>query len=173
MLKGKKVLLRQLEEEDAIRLLNWENDPNNWRVSGTEAPYSLHEIQQYIATASNVRANGQLRFMIVDKNSFDPIGTVDLFDIDFKNRRTQIGVLIAALENRSKGYASEALDLIMYYAQIQLNLRNFSCAIHADNEESIRLFESKGFEQVGCRKDWYVSRNEWLDELLFQKIIGK
>lgn len=171
MLKGKKVFLRQLLEEDAVILMSWENNPDNWRVSGTDAPYSLHEINHYITTASAVKASGQLRLMIVEKSSGELIGSIDLFEIDLKNRRAHIGILIAQPEYRGKGFASESIDLMIYYAQEHLNISNFVCSIQDDNENSIQLFESKGFQQVGVRKEWYIRGKEYFDELLYQKIV--
>ena len=50
-LRGQKVRLRPVEKDDATRLLLWENNPQHWKVSGTEVPFSLNAILEYIAQA--------------------------------------------------------------------------------------------------------------------------
>jgi diamine N-acetyltransferase len=173
MLRGKKVLLRPLVTEDAVTLMVWENDPTHWRVSETEAPYSLQEIEAFIASSSQIRTNKQVRFMILEKSSKQPVGTIDLFDIDFKHVRANIGVLIADEAHQGKGFASESIDLMLLYAQRYLDLRNFAASIHADNSKSLELFKAKGFVEIGVRKEWYWLDGQWVDEVLYQKIIGE
>ena len=54
MLKGNSIYLRVVESEDATKLFVWENDPENWKVSNTEVPFSMHSIHQLIEQQSNI-----------------------------------------------------------------------------------------------------------------------
>lgn len=171
MLEGSKVYLRQIEMEDVNLLLLWENDVENWRYSETEAPYSLFEIKSYVESASQVRANQQLRLIICKVETDEPIGTVDLFEIDFKNARAGIGILIAEKENRQQGFAIETLALIEKFAATNLSLEQLYCDIQVDNKASIQLFERAGFKHNGTKKDWYKLKDEKLDAYFYQKII--
>ncbi|HLV43152.1 MAG TPA: GNAT family protein [Brumimicrobium sp.] len=171
MLKGKKIYLRQIEENDVNLLLLWENDTENWRYSESEAPFSLHQLQQYVKNASHVRQNEQLRFIICLLEDDTAIGTIDLFTIDFKNLRAGVGVLIANKENRQKGYAQEALFLLERFASKSLELEQLFCEIQADNEGSIQLFEKSGFIKTGTKKSWYKFKNKTIDAYFYQKFI--
>lgn len=171
MLKGNNIFLRQVEEQDANLLLLWENNPKNWRYSETEAPYSLFEIQQYIKNASQVRQNKQLRFIICLNKNNEPIGTIDLFEIDFKNLRAGVGILIANKENREKGYAREALQLLVEFSGKSLNLIQLYCDIKSTNKPSIQLFEREGFIKIGVKKSWFKQAGDLYDAYFYQKII--
>lgn len=173
VLKSEHIFLRPVEKEDATRIMLWENNPKHWKVTGTEVPFSLAAIYEYIEQAQHIRSHGQLRLLICLNESEMPIGTVDLYQADFKHMRAAIGILIAEEGNRNNGFAHETLGLISDYAQQFLAFHNLYCTIHADNVPSIRLFEKAGFTQVGRRKDWFFENHQWIDELIFQKCLKK
>lgn len=171
MLKGKKIYLRQIEEDDVNILLLWENDTENWRYSESEAPFSLHQLQHYVKNASHVRENKQLRLIICLNEDDYAIGTIDLFKIDFKNQRAGVGILIANKTHRNKGYAKEALEIMAGFASRRLGMSQLFCDIQSDNSASIKLFENGGFEKTGIRKNWYLYKNQVIDAYFYQKFI--
>lgn len=171
MIKGRKVYLRQLEPSDATDLLMWENNIDNWRVSDTEVPYSMYEMQQLIANASDVRVNRQLRLIICESSSDLALGTLDLFEINFKHKRAGVGILIGESKYRRKGYAFESLLLLEDYAKRHLGITNLFCGVHADNDGSIQLFKKANYTEIGTRLKWYVDGEKCTDELLFQRIL--
>lgn len=171
MFKGEKAYLRQLEEKDVHTLLLWENDTANWRFSETEAPISIFEMKAYIESASQVRQTQQLRLIICKNDDNSAIGTVDLFEIDFKHKRAGIGILIAEKVNRQQGFAMEALMLIETYAREVLELDQFYCNIQEDNKASIQLFENSGYIRTGTKKNWYKYRDQTIDAYFYQKFI--
>lgn len=170
MSNNSEVKLRVPEVKDAPQMLLWENDTDFWRVSGTEAPFSLLEIENFIMSASKVRENKQLRFIIVDQNN-NSVGLIDLYNINFKHSRGGVGVLIANDKDRGRGYAKKAIDLLIKFAVNKLNIRNFYANIQSDNEKSVRLFESLDFIKVGEKKDWYIFPDEVLNEYIYQRIV--
>lgn len=172
MIKGKKIYLRQMEPSDASVLLLWENNQDNWRVSGTEVPYSMYEMQQFIENASDVRANKQIRLIICDISSNLALGTLDLFDINFKHKRAGVGILIGEVENRGKGFALESLLLLEDYASRHLGITNLFCGVHADNPSSIEVFVKANYKHIGTREKWYIDDKGSIDELLFQRILA-
>ena len=172
-LKGQKVRLRPVEKDDATRLMLWENDPRNWKVSGTEVPFSLHAILEYMEQSQRIRSHGQLRLIICDARSDEPVGTIDLYNADFRHSRAAVGVLIAEADYRNRGYALEALELLEEYARRILGFHNLYCSVHSDNAASCSLFEKAGYVRVGTRKNWFREDHEWIDELLYQKWLEK
>lgn len=173
MLKGKTVFLRPVEKEDAPKLMLWENNPKHWKVTGTEVPFSLGAIYDYIDQAQHIRSHGQLRLMIGLNSTQELVGAIDLYQADFKHYRAAVGILIADEQHQQRGYAAEALSLLEAYAAEFLALHNLYCSIQSDNHASIRLFSQQGFEKVGERKEWYLVKGIWLNELLFQKCLKK
>lgn len=171
-LEGKTVRLRALEPEDVDILYAWENDPRVWSVSDTLAPYSKETMRKFIADQQyDICRTGQLRLVISRVDDLAPVGLVDIFDFDPLNLRAAVGILIYADEYRRRGYASEALDLVAGYASEVLGLHQLYCNVGADNNLSIKLFQNKGFERTGIRRDWLRRKNGWEDEILLQRIL--
>lgn len=168
MLKGNSIYLRVVESDDATKLFVWENDPENWKVSNTEVPFSMHSIHQLIEQQSNIRNSGEIRFMICLIEKGNPIGTLDLYDINFKHGYATIGIMIAEEKERRKGFAVESLRLISEYARDILDLTNLQCTIHGDNHRSIALFEQVSFTRVGVRKNWLKFKGKRIDEISYQ-----
>lgn len=173
MLKGKLVYLRMVEPDDATKLMLWENNPEHWKVTDTEVPFSLHGIMQLIEQQQHIRSTGQLRFMICTQEEDLPVGAIDLYDADFRNAHAAVGVLIGEQSARGKGYASESISLLTEYATHVLALNNLTCSIQADNIESISLFERAGFNFVGTRKGWFNYKGKRIDELIYQLCLEK
>ena len=172
-MENKKIYLRSVEPEDASLLVLWENNTENWRVSGTEAPFSYHAIREYINSIQNFRESKELRLIICLKDTQRPIGTMDLFDANFKHGRAHIGILIADELERGKGYAKEAIQLVVKYASDSLDFYNLSANVLEDNISSIKVFEDSGFELVGIRKEWFKDKNKRVNERIYQLCLRK
>ncbi|MFO7613231.1 MAG: GNAT family N-acetyltransferase [Bacteroidales bacterium] len=172
-MNGAKVKLRALEPEDVEILYRWENDRSIWHLSTTIVPLSRFALEQYvIGSGQDLYTARQLRLMIDLLQPVDglhTIGSVDLFEFEPTHQRAGVGILILQAF-RGKGYASEALGLLISYAFETLQLHQLFCNISPDNPESIRLFESNGFLFIGTKKEWNRVRNNWQDESMFQLI---
>ena len=111
----------------------------------------------------------QLR-LVISNYQQKALGMIDLFDFDFKNSRAGVGILVQELEDRQNGYGKEALQLLIAYSFTHLNLHQLYCNITEDNQASINLFTTQGFEKVGMKKDWIFSNKIYKNEYLFQLI---
>lgn len=170
MLESENIILRALEVSDVDKLFIWENDRDNWKVSHTITPYSKHVLAEYVSTVSDIYTDKQLRMVIEDRASGLAIGTVDLFDCDFKNKKAGIGILIGDVEKRGRGLASEAMELILPYCFEVLALHQVYCNILADNTESLQLFDKFGFKKIGLKPEWVYADGKFSDEWLLHKI---
>lgn len=169
-LKGKQIYLRALEPEDLSFLYDIENDESIWELSHTQAPYSRYILKQYLENAhQDIYEAKQLRLVIADYHG-RPLGLIDLFDFDFKNKRAGVGILIKEPENRSQGHGKEALQLLIKYCFSHLDLHQLYCNISEENHPSIRLFEKQGFKKVGLKLDWIYNGEGYKNEYLFQLI---
>jgi diamine N-acetyltransferase len=133
----------------------------------------MHNIHQLIEQFSNPRASGQIRLILVLKATNKPVGTIDLFDISFKHGYATLGILIAEETDRGKGYAEEAVNLCLDYCLEHLHLHNLQCFVHADNLPSLNLFKKLNFREVGVRKEWYIYKENRIDEIAFQLCLKK
>jgi diamine N-acetyltransferase len=166
-----KVRLRALEKKDIDTLYEWENDRELWNISCTTAPFSRYVLEQYIENSNlDIYSHGQLRFMI-ETTAKTPVtvGMVDLYGFEPFHMRAGVGIMIHK-SKRQKGYASEALQLLLEYAFGFLNFKQLFCEIPEDNSISLKLFTNEGFEITGLRKEWVRRGNHWLNAHFLQLI---
>ena len=164
--------LRALETSDLEALYKWENDTSLWNVSGYTTPFSKEALSRYIEIAKNgesIFSTLQLRLII--ELSSKAIGCIDLVEFDPRNKRAGVGILIYEHENRGKGYAKEALNQLIEYAQNILGLNNFWAQVNTTNVASIKLFENSGFELRGTMIEWQHFDNQSFDVAIYQKIV--
>lgn len=167
---GEHISLRAIEPTDLAFLYQIENDESFWSVSNTQKPFSKFLLQQYLENAQqDIYQAKQLRLIIFENNSQTCVGMIDLFDFEPKHRRVGLGILISPLfEN--KGYASEALKLLINYTFTHLDTHQIYANITEDNTKSITLFEKSGFKKIGAKKDWVFINGTFKNELLYQLI---
>jgi RimJ/RimL family protein N-acetyltransferase len=77
----------------------------------------------------------------------EPIGMVTLYD--FRKAGCELGIKIGPQDLRGKGYASEAVELLLDYALDTLGLEVVRGSTLSHNERMRRVFEKNGFTQVG------------------------
>jgi diamine N-acetyltransferase len=170
-LQGQNIYLRALEPEDLGFIYAIENDETIWEVSNTITPYSKFLIRQYLENAhQDIYEAKQLRLAICKKNIAEAIGLIYLFDFDAKNKRAGIGIIIKNETDRNNGFGKEALGLMIAYSFRQLQLHQLYANIGTDNQASLSLFTTFGFEEIGVKKDWNFTNNAFHDEAVFQLI---
>lgn len=154
---GKKIVLRSVIPSDADILYKWENDRSNWDVSGTKKSFTKKEVKDFIAKQKDIYLDKQLRLMICtspplsgERGPGGAVGCIDLFEFDTK--KAGIGILIEK-KCRNKGYAAEALSLLIKYSFKTLNLKELFCSISVDNEASLRLFQKCKFKITSTEKN--------------------
>lgn len=169
-LSNKHINLRALEPEDLGFLFTIENNESFWEVSHTQTPFSKYVLKQYLENAHlDIYEAKQLRLLIEENTSKKPVGMIDLFDYNPQHNRAGIGIVISE-DFQQKGYASEALQLLINYSFSYLNLHQLYANITEDNSKSLALFKKHNFALVGTKKDWILANKTYKNELLFQLI---
>ena len=117
------IYLRKLNDSDLSFLNYVENDHENWKSSNTISKFENNELKLLINQSKiPINLTKQLRLVICKKSDHYRIGFIDLFDIDFKNSRSGVSLIIADKNNRSKGYGSLALSILIEYALKRLKI---------------------------------------------------
>ena len=161
--------LRALEPEDLELMYGWENDMQIWRVSGTVAPFSRHVLSRLIEEQQfDIYATRQMRLVI--EHDGQAVGAVDLFEFDPHNRRAGVGIIVDS-QHRAQGLGHDALKALEQYAQQTLHLHQLWCSVTVDNEASLKLFRKAGYVECGLRREWILTPDGALDEILMQKIL--
>lgn len=168
MIKGKNIYLRAVETEDVDFLYELENDQEIWKVSNTLLPFSRFDIEQYVLSSNHdIYVSRQLRLMIIETESGNTVGCIDIFDFDPQNQRAGLGIFISK-DYRKSGYATEALRLLIDYCFKTMHLHQLYCNITSDNIGSVGLFVKNGFRYIGTKKDWTFFDGKFYDEDTYQ-----
>ena len=84
------------------------------------------------------------------------IGTTTLFNLDFSNRRAEMGYALGR-EHWKQGYMQEALNALLGFAFETLDLRRIEADVDPRNAASIQTLERLGFQREGfLRERWQV-----------------
>ena len=158
---GKKVLLRAIEMEDSELIYEMFNDPEIENlVGGWAFPLSLFSQKKWLELHYNDQT--ALRF-VIDTKEDGAVGIIALTDIDWKNRRADIGIKLATEENRSKGYGTDAMMAMLRYAFDELGFHRMEATRLAMNQASARILEKCGFTNEGVKREYIYKGGKYRD----------
>ena len=145
LLKGEKIVLRSVDFSDVDTILLWENSSAEPLYGVYDEEYTREDVVQFVENQQrySLVETEQLRLMICSHEG-ERLGCIDLTEYD--GRKAFVSILIFDLDNRRKGFGSEALQLLVSYAK-SLDLRSLYATILPENLASISLFEKAGFEK--------------------------
>ena len=167
--KEPQVRLRAIEPEDLDLLYRIENDVKLWNVGTSNVPYSRYTLHEYVANASDdIYADGQVRMMI-ENESAETVGIVDVVNFDAGNRKAEVGIIILDAFRR-QGYGSSTLQKVGEYALKVLHLHQLYVFVDSRNEESLKLFEKAGYLESARVKDWLYDCREYRDAVMMQLV---
>ena len=152
------IYLRNLTIDDFDYLNSIENNKSFWKYSFQNKNYSKEDLIQFIYDSQlSLEQTNQIRFVICETETDEPLGFIDLFEINFVKSQAGISILISNSENRSKGYGKLSVKKICDYARKELKIKNFYCNISIDNKISLNFFKSVGFKEISKNNNLYVS----------------
>ena len=151
-IEGERVILRSVDFSDVDTLLLWENSSAEPLYGVYEEQFTREDVVQFVENQQrySLAENEQLRLMICSHDGVR-LGALDLTEYD--GRKAFVSILIFDLSDRRKGFAENALRLVMDYAK-SLGLRSLYASILPQNLPSISLFKKVGFESDGLTLYW-------------------
>lgn len=168
-------LVRELSEHAR----EWRNNPEVYATCRQHLPISKHTHERYL---NRIEADPSIEFFGIEIPTTDSsgykdmkvIGQCGLTDCDYINSRAEYSMLIAP-EYQGKGYATEAIKLLLDYAFNDMNLHQVWGEIIANNMAGLELAKKCHFRVDGIRPDFYykcgtyynsyhvsITKAEWL-----------
>jgi RimJ/RimL family protein N-acetyltransferase len=92
------------------------------------------------------------------------IGTTSLMQVNGKNRAATLGISVADPAARGKGYGREALELLVEFGFLELNLNRIQLYVMEFNEGARRLYERVGFKLDGTLRQSVFREGRFWDE---------
>ncbi len=164
-LKGKRLYLRPVLEQDLDKLVVWINDPEIRQFLASYLPQSPQDEKQWLENMAK-KKDTDLTFAIVLTENDEMIGVVGLHKIDHRSGTATTGTLIGRKDLWGKGYGSEAKMVLLDYAFGTLNLRKINTSVFATNPRSLKCQKKCGYQPEGVLKQQRRLNHEWIDEVL-------
>ena len=154
------ILLRPLERND-LPFVHGLNNERHAMAFWFEEPYeSLDELT--ILYERHIHNDGERRFVIDVDNQF--AGVVELMDINFIHRNTEIQIIIKS-EFRGRGLSKKAMLKGLDYAFNILNMHKVYLFADAKNTIALNLYKSIGFKKEGVLRKHFFAEGTYRDSV--------
>jgi RimJ/RimL family protein N-acetyltransferase len=164
-----RLYIRPVESRDSASLFRYRSDPVSCKFL-SRIPETVEDMAAFIAgTSAEINVPGTwFQFILIEHNSDTIIGDIGVhfLETDSSNKQAEIGYTLDK-NFRGKGFASEALTVIINYLIVDLKKHRIIASINPANKDSIRLVERFGFRKEAHFKEGFFFRGEWVDDLLF------
>ena len=164
-IRGALVFLRPLEPDDAPTLHRWYADGEFRRLIG-QAPAALAVRRARLERRASVPEDDQpalFQFMICRIDDGSPFGFTDVFRIDRVNGSAGFGIGIGNVENRGRGYGSDAVNALVDFCFGELRLERVWLVTDSGNEIGQRTYAGCGFVEEARLRRAFVDRGRHID----------
>ena len=158
-LSGENVRLTSLYTEDLHQLDEFFNNMQSliYYLPSTVRPFNRNQLEKLLLEWND----GVSCFVFAIRIDNQLAGLINLDDVDWVNSHTEIGIALTDFAERGKGYALEALNLMLDYTFNSLGLHKVWARIIDGNQPSVKLFEQAGFKIEGEMKEHVRRNGEW------------
>jgi len=165
--KGEKVSLASIVRGDLPLIWRLFGDPEVRRFMGIGVtPLYPEDEEEWYERARRNRS--QIVFGIVETGSDRLVGVADLHGIAWAARVAEIGYWVGR-EYWGRGYATEAVSLLVQYAFEMLGLEKLWARVYEPNRASIAVLEKNGFQPAGrLKRHAYLPGHGLVDVLVYE-----
>jgi [ribosomal protein S5]-alanine N-acetyltransferase len=162
-IETERLLLRKPEADDIPQLYSIFSNPEATRFYDVETFSSLIEAEDLLESLSwRYSMKQQIRWAICWKGDKTLLGTCGFHSIETHHNKSEIGYELHP-EAWGKGIMSEALDAIIRFGFISLDLNRIEAVYFPENTASKKLLEKKGFKVEGLLRKRFVHRGVFRD----------
>ena len=165
VLEAERIYLKKLSPMDVKEdYVNWMNDKEVMRY--TESRFKTHSKGDLVSYVEKVMNDSRYSFFaIVVKDRDVHIGNIKIGPFDKKHGFGDIGIIIGKKDYYGKGFATEAIKLIVDYAFDSLKLHKVTASCYAANPGAIKAFKKAGFEEEGRLNKHYLCEGQYTDKV--------
>jgi RimJ/RimL family protein N-acetyltransferase len=165
--QGRLVRLRAVEPGDWQAHWEWNLDSDAARHAySVPFPSSREQVRQWAERESlDGPQRDAFRFQIETLDGA-LAGTLNTHGCDPRHGTFGYGLAIRP-EHQRRGYAAEAIDLLLRFYFTELRYQKATVSVYSFNEPSIRLHQRLGFQQEGRVRRRIYTRGQFWDEIIF------
>jgi len=167
MIYGADIRLRAIEKVDLPIFVGWLNDPEVRQGLMIYLPLSLaKEDQWFEEMLKRPQEEHPLVIEIKEQDEWIPIGNCGIFDIDWRVRSAEVGIVIGEKDYWNQGYGTQAMRLLLKHGIKTLNLNRIFLKVFNNNPRAVRTYEKAGFAQEGCMRQAHYHDGQYFDMIL-------
>ena len=171
--EGSRVRLRAVEPDDWQTFFDWNRDSDGARSSyHVPFPRSAEAARRWAAETALRQPEGDVFRWVVENLAGEMVGSINTHSCDPRNGTFGYGITIRR-EYQRRGYASEAITLVLRYYFQELRYQKASVRVYSFNEPSIRLHERLGFQLEGRLRREIYTEGRYFDVLAFGMTAGE
>ncbi len=173
---GERIVLRPMEERDTADIIRWRNTDFVRKNFIYQKPFTVEAHHHWMETMVNTGKVVQFMICLYEREDTgmadgrpDPgkaVGSVYLRDIDETHHKAEYGIFIGEEAALSKGYGTEAAQLMLQYAFETLHLHKVMLRVLAENKRAQKSYEKAGFRKEAYLKDDVFLNGRFCDVIL-------
>ena len=161
-LVGEHIYLSPMSLEDVEKYTEWMNDFETTDYTGRSSQmYTVENERKWLEGSIEDKSNQIFGIVVLENDKL--IGNCGIHKIDSTNRTATLGIFIGDKEERSKGYGTETIKLLLDYGFNYLNLHEIQLDVMSFNKRAIRCYEKAGFKQYGRRRESEYVNGKYYD----------
>lgn len=162
--EGTGIYLRLMTLEDTEYIVDWRNRESVRKRFIYQAPFTR---QGHEAWIKNMVETGRVvQFIICDRETDRPMGSVYIRDIDREHHKAEYGIFIGEESARGRGIGTAAAGLMLKHCREKEKLHRVYLRVFADNLQAIRSYEKAGFRREALLKDDVCIEGNYRDIVL-------
>lgn len=164
-LEGKRVVLGPIEKKDMGKFHQWLSDLDVAKYMRA-APLVLTGRDEEEWFENMRKKKDEVHFSIMLKNTNRLIGSISLKNINKTFGSAELGIMIGEKTKWSKGYGTEAIQLLLDFAFNVLRLHSVSLNVYDFNPRAIACYKKVGFKKAGKLREAYYFGGEYHNSIL-------
>ncbi|WP_407644111.1 GNAT family N-acetyltransferase [Filobacillus milosensis] len=167
ILETNRLILRKVTNDDACSLLKYLSDRDVMKHIGLEPFKSINDALDEISWYQSIYdKNTGIRWGITLKNQGQVIGSCGFLNLIPKHYRSEIGIELSK-EHWGEGIASEAINAVIRYGFMHMNLQRIEALIEPPNLLSQKLVEKQGFIKEGLLRSYEFTGGKFDDLYMY------
>ena len=168
ILTGEKIILRPITAEDTSLIVKWRN------TESVRKNFIFREIfteEMHTKWMETKVASGEVvQYIIIDRSSDIPVGSVYFRDVDTKKRSAEYGIFIGEERAKGKGIGTETARIFTRFGFEVLGLHRISLRLLAGNLQAEKSYLNAGFAREGIARDMEFIDGEYRDIVFMAKL---
>ena len=168
--EGERVSLRALEPDDATFFFELQKDTERNRLlEFLPPPSSLAALATWVREQSQREFKNDAFQWLIESKAGERVGSIVTHSCNLRNGTFSYALDIAAAAWR-KGYAAEAVSLVLRYYFGELRYQKVYVGVQSDNsnnDASVALHQKLGFRLEGTQQRQIFQQGRYLDLLFF------